>query len=121
MPRSFPRASFTASAPGFPVSRHGAAWRASAAIPATWGAAADVPKNGLSKAPAAVTLTPSMPAMSGFVRPSIVGPWLLKNSIVEFDPSLHDSSGAALPANTPRAADDAEQIAPTDTTLTGVP
>ena len=62
-----------------------------------------------------------MPETSGFVRPSIVGPRLLKNSTVEFDVSLHDSSGAALPAKTPCAAADAEQIAPTEITLTGDP
>jgi len=90
-------------------------------MPATCGAAADVPKKGFTKLPAAVTLTPSMPVMSGFVRPSIVGPWLLKNSTVEFDRSLHDSSGAALPAKTPCAAAEAEQIAAAEITLTGVP
>jgi hypothetical protein len=34
-----------------------------------------------------------MPETSGFVRPSSVGPRLLKNSIVECFVSLHDSSG----------------------------
>src|ERR1051326_8519470 len=90
-------------------------------MPATCGVAADVPKNGLTKLPAAVTATPSMLATSGFVRPSSVGPLLLKNSIVEFVLSLHDSSGAELPAKIPDAEGDAEQIAPTDTTLTGEP
>ncbi len=58
------------------------------------GAAADVPKNSFGKLPAPLTDTPSMPETSGFVRPSSVGPRLLKNSIVECLVSLHDSSGA---------------------------
>ena len=62
-----------------------------------------------------------MPATSGLVRPSSVGPRLLKNSIVEFFVSLHDSSGAGLPLNTSDAAEDAEQMAPTEITLTGDP
>src|SRR5438067_13328915 len=48
----------------------------SAAAPDACGADADVPKN----APKTSLVTPSGPAMSGFVRPSIVGPWLLKPS-----------------------------------------
>src|SRR4029079_6339390 len=45
-PRSLPRASSLPSAPALPLSRHGAACSASAAMPATCGAAADVPKKG---------------------------------------------------------------------------
>ena len=58
--------------------------------------------------------------MSGFSRPSSVGPRLLKNSAVRLEVSRHDSSGAA--GGKPPAADaDAEQIAPTAITLTGEP
>ena len=53
----------------------------SAAAPEACGADADVPKN----APKTSLLTPSGPAMSGFVRPSIVGPWLLKPSSEPLD------------------------------------
>src|SRR5437660_4546533 len=90
-------------------------------MPATCGAAADVPKKGFTNRPAAVTLTPSIADTSGFTRPSSVGPMLLKNSTVEFVRSLHDSSGATLPANAADADADAEQIAPTEMTLTGEP
>ncbi len=90
-------------------------------MPATCGVAADVPTNGLANDPAAVTDTPSIPVMSGFGRPSMVGPRLLKNSIVELVASKQDSSGAGLPVNTLRAADYAEQMAPTEMTLTGEP
>src|SRR5437667_7402899 len=90
-------------------------------MPATCGAAADVPKNGFAKRPAAVTLMPSIADTSGLRRPSIVGPRLLKNSIVELLRSVHDSSGATLPANAAAAADDAEQMAATEMTLTGEP
>jgi hypothetical protein len=101
-------------------SKHGALCSNSAAIPPMCGAAADVPKNAVGKPPAPNTVTPSMAAMSGLVRPSSVGPRLLKNSAVEFDVSRHDSSGA-LGEKLPAAIPDAEQIAPTDTTLTGEP
>ena len=93
--------------------RQGALCSSSAAMPPTCGAAADVPKNGAGNDPAPVIDTPSIAAMSGFRRPSSVGPRLLKNSGVTFDVSRHDSSGAA-PENAPAAAADAEQIAPTD-------
>src|SRR2546430_17690934 len=88
-------------------------------MPATCGAAADVPKKGFTNRPGAVTLTPSIADTSGFTRPSSVGPMLLKNSTVEFVRSLHDSSGTEKP--TDAAAADAEQIAPTEMTLTGEP
>ncbi len=68
-----------------------------------------------------MTDTPSIAARSGFVRPSIVGPRLLKNSIVACVRSLHDSSGVPEPANTADAAGDPEQIAPAEITLTGEP
>ena len=55
--------------------------------------------------------------MSGLTRPSSVGPRLLKNSIVEFEVSLHDSFSEDRAA----AAADAEQIAPTASTLGGDP
>src|SRR5207249_1335779 len=113
------RAAADSMAPGAPATRQGAACSTSAAMPAMCGAAADVPKNGFANRPAAVTLTPSMDDTSGLSRPSIVGPLLLKNSIVVLLRSRHDSSGAALPANTEAAAADAEQIAPTEITLTG--
>src|SRR5205823_1903008 len=101
-------------------SRHGAPCSSSAAMPPMCGAAADVPKNVDGNEPAPVTDTPSIAAMSGFTRPSSVGPRLLKNSAVRFDVSRHDSSGTAA-GNVPAAAADAEQIAPTETTLTGDP
>src|SRR5437764_5587844 len=44
----------------------GLACKTSAAIPATCGAAADVPKNG--KNPGVLQLTPSAPAISGFIN-----------------------------------------------------
>src|SRR5437899_6382369 len=119
--RSVVRAVPASSADGPPATRHGAACSTSAAMPATCGAAADVPKNGFSNRPAAVTLTPSIAEISGFSRPSTVGPRLLKNSIVWLLRSRHDSSGAALPENTDAAAADAEQIAPTEMTLAGDP
>jgi len=107
------------SAPPAPAARHGAACSASAAIPATCGAAAEVPKNGTSKFPAAVIEVPSIAATSGLVRPSSVGPRLLKNSTVEFVVSLQDSLGFERKAAA--AAAEAEQMAPTDTTDTGEP
>ena len=119
--RSIVLAAVESSAPGAPATRQGAACSTSAARPATCGAAADVPKNGFTNRPAAVTLTPSIAETSGLSRPSIVGPWLLKNSIVSWLRSRHDSSGPALPANTEAAAAEAEQIAPTEMTLTGEP
>ena len=70
------------------------------------------------KDPAPVTDTPSIALTSGLTRPSSVGPRLLKNSIVEFDVSVHDT---LEPEKRPDAAADAEHIAPTATTLTGVP
>jgi hypothetical protein len=76
-----------------------------------------VPKNTFPNDPAPVTATPSMAVTSGFTRPSSVGPRLLKNSIVEFDVSLHDSLFDERPA----AVEVAEQMAPTETTLTGDP
>ena len=57
--------------------------------------------------------------MSGFTRPSSVGPRLLKNSAVTFEVSRQDSSGAA--EELPAAAADAEQMAPTAMTATGEP
>src|SRR5262249_44797474 len=62
--------------------RHGAPCSSSAAMPPMCGAAADVPKNVALNEPAPVTETPSMAEMSGFWRPSSVGPRLLKNSAV---------------------------------------
>ena len=78
-----------------------------------------MPKKGDEKLPAPVIETPSMAEMSGLMRPSSVGPRLLKNSIVEFDVSRHDSFGAA--EDWPDAAAEAEQIAPTAITPTGEP
>ena len=83
------------------------------------GAAAEVPKKLLLNPPAPVIDTPSIAAMSGFGRPSSVGPRLLKNSMVECVTSLHEASGAVV--KKPAVAADAEQIAPTETTLTGEP
>src|SRR5207237_29633 len=101
-------------------SRHGAPCRTSAAMPPMCGAAADVPKNVVPNEPAPVIDTPSIAAMSGFGRPSSVGPRLLKNSAVRFVVSRQDSSGTRL-AKKLAAFADAEQIAPTETTLTGEP
>src|SRR4029077_6532255 len=95
-------------------------WSTSAAMAPMCGLAADVPKNGVGNDPAPVIDTPSIAEMSGLVRPSRVGPWLLKNSTVLFDVSLHDSSGV-LEGNCPAAVAEAEQIAPTATTPTGDP
>ena len=100
-------------------SRHGALCSSSAAMPPRCGAAADVPKKFLLNDPAPVTDTPSTAAISGFTRPSSVGPRLLKNSGVTFDVSRQDSSWAA--EKLPAAAADAEQMAPTDMTATGDP
>ena len=90
-------------------------------MPATCGAAADVPKNGLGNRPAPVIATPSIAETSGFMRPSSVGPRLLKNWIVEWLMSWHDSLGASLPAKTAAAEGEAEQIAPTEIAETGEP
>src|SRR5262245_34161100 len=89
-------------------------------MPPRCGAEADVPKNGELNEPAPVIDTPSIAAMSGFWRPSIVGPRLLKNSAVRFVVSRHDSFGTRF-AKAAAAFADAEQIAPTDITLTGEP
>ena len=115
--RSVVRAVTLSRAPGVPLSRQGAAWRSSAATPAACGAAAEEPKNGFSKLPAPVIETPSIPLTSGFSRPSTVGPLLLKKSMVEFvvSPQLA-SEGKTL-----AAVRLAEQMAPTDVTLTGDP
>ena len=117
-PRSIVRAVALSGAPLAPAMRHGADCSTSAASPATCGAAADVPKNVLTNRPAPVTLTPSIAEMSGFWRPSIVGPRLLKNSMVEFVRSVHDS---LVPLKVDTADADAEQIAPTEITLAGEP
>src|SRR5438046_6871414 len=85
------------------------------------GVAAEVPKKGFSKLPAPVTETPSMPAISGLLRRSSVGPWLLKNSMVELVVSIHDGLGNRGVEEACCAAVVAEQIAPTETTLTGDP
>jgi hypothetical protein len=58
----------------------------SAAAPATVGAEADVPAKPLKpaqfvKAPYVNPDIWSWPVMSGFLRPSIVGPWALKGSM----------------------------------------
>jgi hypothetical protein len=67
--------------------REGFASRASAAAPATCGDEADVPRKPALQ-PEAAPLTEdevaSGPAMSGFVLPSIVGPWLLYGSNESF-------------------------------------
>src|SRR5207249_1776432 len=86
-----------------------------AAIPAMCGVAAEVPKKGFSKLPAPVTETPSMPAISGLLRPSSVGPWLLKYSMVELVVSRHDGLGKSGVAEACCAAAVPEQIAPTET------
>src|SRR5262245_23282040 len=117
--RSVVRAATASSAAELEPSRHGAACIASAAIPATCGAAADVPKKVDGNPPAPVTETPSIADTSGFCRPSSVGPRLLKNSTVEFVVSTQD--GLGLPRNRSAAAADAEQIAPTEITDTGDP
>src|SRR5262245_34876704 len=88
-------------------------------MPATCGAAADEPKNGDGNSPAPLTDTPSIADTSGFCRPSSVGPWLLKNSIVEFVVSMQD--GLGFVRNWSAASADAEQIAPTEITDTGEP
>src|SRR5262249_40646702 len=100
-------------------SRQGALCAVSAAIAATCGTAADVPKKIDPNEPAPLIDTPSIADTSGFRRPSRVGPRLLKNSSVELVVSLHESLG--LVRNTFAAVTDAEQIAPTDTTETGDP
>src|SRR5579862_769942 len=65
----------TLSSPLFALlRRHDLDSRRSAAIPAMWGAAAEVPKNGFSNPPAPVMETPSIPEISGLLRPSSVGP-----------------------------------------------
>src|SRR6516225_5215915 len=102
-------------APAAPLRRQGAACSKSAAIPPTCGTAAEVPKNGLSKSPAPVTETPSMAVTSGLVRPSAVGPLLLKNSVLVWSGSFAQDGLTAMAWLLP------EQIAPTVTTLTGVP
>src|SRR5262245_50557783 len=117
--RSAVRALTGSSAPAPVASRHGAACSASAAMPATCGTAADVPKNVFGNDPAPLIDTPSMAETSGFWRPSIVGPRLLKNSIVECVMSLHESLPVA--PNAAAAVADAEQIAPTETADTGDP
>src|SRR5262249_55973930 len=89
--RSAVRAATGSSRPLPPSSRHGAPCTASAAIAATCGVAADVPKKSDPNAPAPVTDTPSIAETSGFCRPSSVGPRLLKNSIVMFVVSMHDA------------------------------
>src|SRR5262249_37510040 len=100
--------------------RHGALCSTSAAMAPMCGLAAEVPKKGAGKLPAPEIETPSMAIRSGLVRPSSVGPRLLKTSAVVCDVSRHDSSGA-LEGKFPAAAADAEQMAPTETTLTGEP
>src|SRR5579859_3382106 len=115
------RAVTLSTAPAAPFRRQALDCNRSAAMPATWGVAAELPKNGFSKLPAPVMETPSIAEISGLVRPSSVGPWLLKNSMVELVVSRHDSSGEMLVENTVCALSDAEQIAPTETTPTGEP
>jgi hypothetical protein len=79
-----------------------------------------LPKKVDPNEPAPEIETPSMPAISGLGRPSRVGPWLLKNSIVELEVSRQDALGL-VPKKLPAALADAEQIAPTEMTLTGEP
>ena len=110
-----PRAVAAAIVDVLRFSRHGAPCSISAAIPAACGAAADVPKNVVPNDPAPVIETPSIAAMSGFCRPSSVGPRLLKNSAVRFEVSRHDSSGTRFEKKFAAFAD-AEQIAPTEMT-----
>src|SRR4029079_8879941 len=78
--------------------RHGALCSINAATPPRCATAAEVPKNTFPNEPAPVTATPSTAVTSGFTRPSSVGPRLLKNSMVEFDVSLHDSLFDERPA-----------------------
>src|ERR1051326_7528850 len=113
--RTAPRAVAAAIVDVLRFSRQGAPCSSSAATPATCGAAADVPKNVVPNDPAPVIETPSIAAMSGFCRPSSVGPRLLKNSAVRFDVSRHDSSGTRFEKKFAAFAD-AEQIAPTEMT-----
>src|SRR5262249_44265334 len=100
--------------------RHGAPCSRSAAMPPMCGDAADVPKNVDGNAPAPVIDTPSIAVMSGFWRPSSVGPRLLRTSAVRFGVSGHDWLGTAA-GEFPAAFADAEQIAPTERTLAGEP
>src|SRR5437870_9097149 len=116
-PRSVVRAVAPSRAPGAPLSRQGADCKSKAATPAACGVAAELPKNGFSKLPAPVTETPSIPLTSGFRRPSTVGPLLLKKSMVEWVSSRQLGSLG----NTAAAVVLAEQIAPTEVTLTGEP
>src|SRR5690349_16748934 len=118
--RTVVRAAAAAVVDAARLSRHGAPCRSSAAMPPMCGDAADVPKKVDGNEPAPVIDTPSMAAMSGFCRPSIVGPRLLKNSAVRFDVSRHDSLGTAA-ENVAAALADAEQIAATEITLAGDP
>src|SRR4051812_11783501 len=111
------RAASACSALPDDCSTHGAACAVSAAMAAGGGGGGDEPKNGDGNDPAPLTDTPSIAETSGFIRPSVVGPWLLKNSTVEFVVSLHDAFG--LVENSADAAADAEQIAPTATTAAG--
>src|SRR5262245_45866832 len=72
-----------------PGPNDGLACRTSAAAPATAAAAAEVPKKpelGTQPVdpPNVALLTPSGPAMSGLIRPSIVGPRELKLSSALF-------------------------------------
>jgi hypothetical protein len=60
--------------PGTFVSKHTLLSSNRAAIPAMCGVAAEVPKNVLPKPPEPVIETPSIPEISGLLRPSRVGP-----------------------------------------------
>src|SRR5262249_27062655 len=102
-------------APSAPLRRQGAACSKSAAIPPTCGTAAEAPKNGLSKSPAPATETPAMAATSALVRPSVVGLLLLKISVLVWSGSFAQDGLSAMAWLLP------EQIAPSVTTLTGVP
>ena len=64
------------------ASSDGRASRSSAATAATCGAAALVPKNGVTKLPLPVTRTPSTAVRSGLITPFLVGPRLLYTSMV---------------------------------------
>src|SRR5262245_19346705 len=81
--------------------RNGFLLKRSAATAATCGAAADVPKKGLSPPGGSVVMTPSNPARSGFDRVSgtgkkiFTGPCELKSSTVD-SPGLFTPMAAAV-------------------------
>ena len=61
-----------------PLGVQGGSW---VARPATWGAAAEVPKKELENSPAPVTWIPLTAVIFGLVAPLLVGLWLLLGSM----------------------------------------